>query len=71
MARKEVIPEYGRFFTYQDENGRRVTISGDAIVEVIENGSEVHVNYGDSVPDLFTGETAEAFLQWWDNFKTI
>lgn len=55
------------FFRYVDENGRRVTIAGAAIVEVIENPQHgtVNVNFGDGAPDEFEGEVADKFLKFW------
>lgn len=58
------------FFRYTDDNGRRVTIAGSAIVEVIENPAyhSVAVNFGDGIPDEFEGEVADKFLKWWNEF---
>lgn len=58
------------FFRYTDDNGRRVTIAGSAIVEVIENPGygSVAVNFGDGIPDEFEGEVADKFLKWWNEF---
>ena len=63
-------PHAPAFFSYIDENGRRVTIAGAAIVEVIENPAyhSVAVNFGDGIPDEFEGEVADKFLKWWNEF---
>jgi hypothetical protein len=63
-------PPVSAFFRYTDESGRRVTIAGAAIVEVIENPDyhAVNVNFGDGIPDEFEGEVADKFLKWWNEF---
>lgn len=68
VAKKTHDESTARFFRYVDENNRRVTIAADAIAEVIEAESSVHVNYGDGAADSFEGEVRDKFLKFWEAY---